>query len=31
VSLLLDTLKLDRPAYQKLHAYISREGWPKWS
>jgi hypothetical protein len=31
VSLLLDTLKLDRPAYQKLHAYILREGWPQWS
>jgi len=31
VSLLLDTLKLDRPAYQKLYAYISREGWPQWS
>lgn len=31
VSLLLDTLKLDRPAYQKLHAYMSREGWPQWS
>ena len=31
VSLLLDTLKLDRPAYQKLHAYIAREGWPQWS
>jgi hypothetical protein len=31
VSLLLDTLKLDRPAYQKLHVYISREGWPQWS
>ena len=31
VSLLLDTLKLDRPAYQKLHAYVSREGWPQWS
>jgi hypothetical protein len=27
VSLLLDTLKLDRPAYQKLHAYIKSAGW----
>ena len=31
VSLLLDTLKVDRPAYQKLHAYISEQGWPHWS
>jgi hypothetical protein len=29
VSLLLDTLKVDRPAYQKLHKYVSAEGWPK--
>jgi hypothetical protein len=27
VSLLLDTLKLDRPAYQKLHAYATAHGW----
>jgi hypothetical protein len=31
VTVLLDTLKVDRPAYQKLHAYISAEGWPKWA
>ena len=31
VSLLLDTLKVDRPAYQKLYGYISAHGWPKWS
>ena len=30
VSLLLDTLKVDRPAYQKLHAYLSAHGWPQW-
>jgi len=30
VSLLLDTLKLDRPAYQKLHAYTTANGWPQW-
>jgi hypothetical protein len=29
VSLLLDTLKLDRPAYRKLHAFISTQGWPQ--
>ena len=31
VSLLLDTLKVDRPAYQKLHAYLSAQGWPQWT
>jgi len=31
VSLLLDTLKIDRPAYQKLHTYTLREGWPQWN
>src|SRR5262245_21051247 len=30
VSLLLDTLKLDRLAYQRLHAYTLAEGWPQW-
>ena len=27
VSLLLETLKLDRPAYQKLHAFAVAHGW----
>jgi len=31
VAPLLDTLKVDRPAYQKLHAYISAQGWPQWT
>ena len=31
VSLLLDTLKVDRAAYQKLHAFISTQGWPQWT
>ena len=31
VTLLLDTLKLDRPAYRKLHAYITEQGWPQWT
>lgn len=31
VSLLLDTLKLDRPVYQALHTYITADGWPKWT
>lgn len=30
VSLLVDTLKLDRPAYQKLYAYATAHGWPAW-
>jgi hypothetical protein len=31
VTLLIDTLKIDRPAYQRLHAYVSAAGWPQWS
>ena len=31
VSVLIDTLKLDRPAYQKLHVYLSAHGWPQAS
>jgi hypothetical protein len=31
VSLLLDMLKIDRPAYQKLHAYVTAAGWPQWA
>ena len=27
IALLLDTLKVDRPAYQKLHSYITAQGW----
>jgi hypothetical protein len=30
VALLLDTLKVERPAYQKLHAYATAERWPQW-
>lgn len=30
VSLFLDTLKIERPAYQKLHAYAMAQGWPHW-
>jgi hypothetical protein len=30
VSLLLGTLRLDRAAYQKLHAYVTSRGWPSW-
>jgi hypothetical protein len=30
ITLLLDMLKLDRPAYQRLHAYAAEQGWPQW-
>ena len=30
ISILLDTLKIDRPAYRKLHAYAASQGWPQW-
>lgn len=30
VSLFLETLKVERPAYQKLHAYATAQGWPQW-
>ena len=31
IALLLDTLRVDRPAYQRLHAYVAAQGWPHWS
>ena|SRR5689334_2153643 len=31
IALLLDTLRVDRPAYQRLHSYIAAQGWPQWS
>jgi hypothetical protein len=31
VKLLLDTLRIDRPAYQKLHAFVAAANWPQWS
>ena len=30
VTLLLDALKLDRPAYRKLHAFVVQERWLEW-
>ena len=27
-ALLIDTLKLDRPAYRELHAFATSRGWP---
>lgn len=29
VTLLLDTLKIDRPVYRKLYTYITEQGWPQ--
>ena len=29
VAILLDTLKMDRPLYQALHAFTVKEGWPR--
>jgi hypothetical protein len=31
IGLLLDMMKLDRPAYQRLHEYAAAHGWPQWS
>ena len=30
VQTLLDTLKVDRPAYRELHAYMAAHSWPSW-
>ena len=30
VQTLIDTLKVDRPAYRELHAYMAAHGWPMW-
>jgi hypothetical protein len=30
VMLLLDTLKVERPAYRQLHAFAIAQGWPDW-
>lgn len=29
VQTLVDTLKVDRPAYRELHAYMAAHGWPE--
>jgi hypothetical protein len=31
VVLLLETLKIDRPAYQQLHAFVTAQAWPQWT
>ena len=30
ISLLIDTLRVERPAYRELHAYMAAQGWPDW-
>ena len=30
VQTLIDTLKVDRPAYRELHVYMASHGWPSW-
>lgn len=30
VSLLIDSLKVDRPAYRKLYAFVAAQNWPHW-
>jgi hypothetical protein len=30
VQTLIDTLKVDRPAYRELHAYMASHHWPSW-
>lgn len=30
VQLLIDTLKVERPAYRELHAYMVANRWPVW-
>jgi hypothetical protein len=29
-QLLIDTLKVERPAYRELHAYMASHRWPVW-
>jgi hypothetical protein len=31
VVLLLETLKVDRPTYQQLHAFVTEQRWPQWT
>ncbi len=30
VSLLIDTMRVERPAYRELHAFMAANGWPTW-
>jgi hypothetical protein len=31
IRLLVDTMKLERPAYRELHEYGAARGWPTWN
>ena len=31
VALLIDTLKLERPSYRELYAYMAAHNWPTWT
>ena len=30
IATVIDTLKIERPVYQELHAYMTAHGWPTW-
>jgi hypothetical protein len=30
VATIIDTLKIERPVYQELHAFVTARGWPAW-
>jgi hypothetical protein len=30
VQLIIDTLRVERPAYRELHQYMTTHGWPVW-
>jgi hypothetical protein len=30
ISLLIETMRLERPAYRELHGYMAAQGWPQW-
>ena len=31
INLLVDTLRMERPAYRQLSAYVKAHGWPSWT
>src|SRR5262245_17459410 len=31
IAMVIDTLKIERPAYRELHEYVTARGWPSWS
>jgi hypothetical protein len=30
ITLLIDTMRVERPAYRELYAYMAAQGWPQW-